>query len=161
VINQLCRQSSNISAKVRELHHDGDEPTVASLLVALSDVLDNFDRVYLVLDALDECHNRPNLLNTLVNIATNNAFTKIQILALSRKEPEIERATTGIFAVISLSNNRWVDEDIRAYIQSHISQDRKLNRWPQSLKDEIEAALMKGAKGMYVLQSSEFIIAPY
>jgi hypothetical protein len=52
---------------------------------------------------------------------------------------------------ISLQNPR-VDEDIRLYIQNQLCEDRKFSHWPKSLRAEIETALVKGAKGMYVLQ---------
>ncbi|KAH0553118.1 hypothetical protein GP486_006694 [Trichoglossum hirsutum] len=152
VINQLCRQSKYIPMEVRRLYSDGCEPTTESLLVALAAVLKRFQRVYLLLDALDESSNRPSLLDVLVNISSTsvgNCFQKLTILAASRKELDIERALKNISTDISLQNC-WVDEDICLYIQNHIREDRKLNRWPEALRADIEAALAKGAQGMDV-----------
>jgi NACHT domain len=149
IINQLCRQLTHIPPKVRELYRDGGEPATASLMTVLSIILEEFQRVYLILDALDESSNRPNLLNALIKISTEDSFDKLQILATSREELDIKRALEDIATDISL-HSFWVDEDIRLYIQNHLCDDRKLNRWPEALKEEIEAALVEGAKGMCV-----------
>jgi hypothetical protein len=151
IINQLCRQSKQIPPEVLELHRHGGELSTESLLIALSAVLRDFQRVYLVLDALDESTNRRRLLDVLVKLPVNADFAKLQILAASREEPDIERALGPISTVISLNQNQWVENDIRLYIESCLCEDRKLRRWPEALRSEIEAALVKGAKGMYVL----------
>lgn len=151
IINQLCRQSRRIPHEVEEIHRNGGEPGTENLLIALSAVLRSFQRVHLVLDALDESTNRQYLLDVLIRLSSSVEFTKLRILAASRKEKEIERALGGISTVISLNENQWVDNDIRLYIQSRLLQDRKLSRWPEALRAEIEAALVEGAMGMYVL----------
>lgn len=148
VINQLCRQSKYIPPEVQELHHHGDQPGTSSLLIALSAVLKGFQQVYLILDALDESTNRPQLLDILIKLSSDANFAKIQILATSRKEQDIERALRGISTVISLNQNQQVDDDIRFYIQNRLREDRKLSRWPEALRSEIEVALVKGAMGM-------------
>ena len=151
VIAQLCRQSNCIPNQVRELCDAGVEPTTASLVTALSSAVRSFSRVYLVLDALDESSNRPNLLDVLLRVVGDANFKKIRLLALSRKEIDIERAFEHISPNISLQDPR-VDEDIQLYVQNQLCEDRKFSRWPKSLRAEIETALVKGAKGMYVLQ---------
>jgi hypothetical protein len=149
VINQLCRQSKYIPTKVHAIHNDGCEPTIASLVAALTAVLGRFQRVYLVLDALDESSNRPRLLDMLIKIFSDNGFKKIKILTTSRKEFDIESALKDISVSISLDNH-WVNEDIRLYIRNHLRNDRRLGRWPEELREEIEKALVGGAQGMYV-----------
>jgi ankyrin repeat domain-containing protein 50 len=148
VINQLCRQSKYIPPKVQELHRHRDEPSTSSLLIALSAVLKGFQQVYLILDALDESTNRPQLLDVLIKLSSDVNFAKIRILATSRKEQDIERALGGISTVISLNRNQQVDDDIHLYIQNRLRGDRKLSRWPEALRSEIEVALVKGAMGM-------------
>jgi hypothetical protein len=149
IINQLCRQSKHIPDKVRELYDDGGTPTTADLIIALAEALEGFHCVYLVIDALDESSNRSNLLNVLLKIHNDNRFKKLKILATSRKELNIEEALKTVSTSISLQNH-WVDKDIRIYIQNHLRGDHKLSRWPQDILSEIEAALVKGAQGMYV-----------
>jgi hypothetical protein len=59
---------------------------------------------------------------------------------------DIERALSPLGTELSLSNT-YVDNDIRTYIRSRLLK-AKFRRWPKSLKDEAENALVKGAKGM-------------
>ncbi|PMD20100.1 hypothetical protein NA56DRAFT_660007 [Hyaloscypha hepaticicola] len=49
---------------------------------------------------------------------------------------------------MSLSNSH-IDSDIRVYIEGELRIDRKLSRWPDSLKRDIRDALVKGANGMF------------
>ncbi|MCJ1347421.1 hypothetical protein MMC31_005646 [Peltigera leucophlebia] len=70
------------------------------------------------------------------------------LLAASRKEIDIEISLTPISTNISLSNPH-VDEDIQIYIANQLQDHHKLRTWPKSLADEISAALIKGAKGMF------------
>jgi len=149
VISQLCRQMNAIPDEVRQLFLDGGSPPTRQLTVALGAVLRNYHRVYLVIDALDESLERERILNLLVSILDDYAFEKLQLLVMSRKEVDIERALLGVSVDISLSNPH-VDEDIRVYIQNTLCENHKFSRWPEELRGEIETALVKGAKGMYV-----------
>lgn len=67
----------------------------------------------------------------------------------SRKEIDIERYLTPISTSMSLSNP-YVDEDIQIYIQNQLQDHHKLRTWPKPLSNEIGAALVNGAQGMYV-----------
>lgn len=149
IINQLCRQSQYVPDEVGALYRQGGEPRIASLLFALSAVLRNFRQVYIVLDALDESKDRQILLQRLTAIARNDNFHKIRIVAVSRKERDIEEALKGIFVDISLSNPLF-DKDIRMHIQSQLSGNSRFRHWSKTLTQEVELALVEGAKGMYV-----------
>lgn len=148
VINQLCRESQYIPKEILDSFSTGEQPSVPVLIQALSAVLCNFRYVYVMLDALDETLEQRNLLRLLHQLA-GDSFEKLGLLVSSRKEIDIERSLTPIFTCISLSNP-YVDEDIRIYIQNQLQDHHKLGTWPKSLSDEISAALVKGAKGMYV-----------
>ena len=149
VINQLCRQINAIPDEVRQLFLTGGSSKTHQLTVALGAVLRNYHCVYLVIDALDESLERDRILNLLIDILDDHSFKKLQVLATSRKELDIERALLNISVDISLSNP-YVDEDIRVYIQNTLRDNHKFSRWPEELRGEIEMALVKGAKGMYV-----------
>lgn len=117
------------------------------LLTVLRIVAENFSRVYITIDALDESTNRESILETLRRIMTREDLNRISILATSRKEMDIERVLVPIATELSLSN-MYVDEDIRTYVKSRLREDPKFSRWPDSLRNDTEAALVKGAKGM-------------
>jgi hypothetical protein len=96
-------------------------------------------------------------LNLLVNVLNNPVFEKLQLLAMSRKELDIEKMLLSVSVNISLSNPH-VDEDIRVYIRNALRDNHKFRRWPVELRLEIETALVKGAKGMYVFPSPFFAV---
>jgi hypothetical protein len=149
IISQLCRQLKYIPEELRRLSNLGTEPGYNDLLELLFTMVGRFRRVYIVIDALDESQDRKFLLDLLIKIARDDAFEKVRLLAMSRKELDIQQAFEGICTSISLSNP-LVDEDIRVYIENQLQTDRKLSRWPESLKRDIRDGLIKGAKGMYV-----------
>jgi hypothetical protein len=152
VINQLCRQSKFIPAEVFELYQEGVQPTTNDLVLLLHAVLRHFHCVYLIIDALDESSSRWNLLNWLLNAVDDEGTKSLRILALSRKELDIQDALEPISNTMSLSNLS-VDRDIRIYIQNRLRDDLKFGRWSAVLKADVEAALVVGAKGMYVNSS--------
>lgn len=61
------------------------------MLETMRSMIDTFEDVYLVIDALDECENREALLNVLDTINSWNS-KPLHILFMSRKEIEIENA---------------------------------------------------------------------
>jgi hypothetical protein len=136
-----------VSDEVLELYCDGTEPSLSSLLAGFVALLFHFCCIYLLVDGLDELLERQNIIDMLVSLA---GMEKLQLLAVSHKELDIETSFQGIFNDISLSNP-WVDKDIKIYIQSQIRNDRKFSCWPAALKKDIEVALAKEAKGMYVV----------
>lgn len=99
------------------------------------------------MDGLDESRDRHNILDLLARMYHDRHFERIKIIAVSRKELDIERAFERVTVGISLSNP-LVDEDIRKYIDSQLRSDPELSRWPQEVRLEIEEALANGAKGM-------------
>jgi Cdc6-like AAA superfamily ATPase len=147
VIGQLCRKIGGVPPEVRNMFREGVQPTATELLHVLCDVADNFSRVYITIDALDESANRAEILQMLCKIFESEKLTRIQLLATSRKELDIERALLPAAHELSLSNP-YVDEDIRTYVKARLREDLKFSRWPDSLRNETESVLVKGAKGM-------------
>lgn len=147
-INKLCRQMNSIPLEVREIYEEGGQPTTPQLMGKLAAVVKSFKRVYLVIDALDESSNRENLLSFLNNISDHTDVGGVQLLAMTRKEIDIERALLYVSKDMSLSNQS-VDDDIRVYIQHRLHDDWKFNRWPQELGRKFETALVQGTKGMH------------
>lgn len=150
VISQLCRQIDGIPPEVRQLFRQGGQPSTSELVNLLAGVIQNFTQVYLVIDALDESSKREKMLRFLRNVVEDNKLQRIQLLAMSREETDIERALLSLGTDISLSNS-YVDEGIRTYIQRFLRTDQKFSRWfneHPDLEFEIEIALVNGAKGM-------------
>lgn len=112
-----------------------------------------FTHVYVVLDALDECTQRLELMDALKTMA-GWQLDSVHLLMTSRKEWDIESSLVSYVKeedAICLERD-VVDEDIQRYVQQRLSDDKTLTKWNKdvAIRQEIEAALIHGAQGMYV-----------
>jgi hypothetical protein len=128
------------------------QPTTEALLATLLTMLQKIGRVRVVLDALDECTTRKELLQWLKGVVRLR-FEDLQLLTTSRKEHDIESGITEWASspeVAPIQEGR-VNEDIRAYITARIADpNRKLKRWRlrPEVQSEIVTKLMEKAGGM-------------
>lgn len=146
IIGQLCRQVKWVPQPLRKLHDQGCDPSIPELENALEAVQDRFKRVYLVIDAVDESFPREDLVTVIATMVLDKRFRNLRILATSRLYFDIEMIFSGISTAISMSNP-LVEEDIRMFVHSRLTERRMLRRWLH-LHPEIENALVSGAQGM-------------
>jgi len=147
-INKLCRQAKSIPTCLNELYEQGGTPSLEDLLSIMEAILQDFDRVYLVIDAIDESlEPRDELLDVLHNLASDPRFERIKLLATSREYNGIKEIMEPISAPISMMNP-LLGEDIRLYTQSKLSNNHKFKHWPSDLLAEVLETLSTNAKGM-------------
>ena len=145
--------ATEIEPEIRQLYERCDNgrrtPTVHEMTETLFAVLRKGRRMYLILDALDECSERPLLLQVIEQIAKLEG--DIHLLLTSRIEYDIRTALQSYVTVVSMQDTR-VDPDIRIHIEQCLLNDPKLCKWDDKIKDEIVKELVTGAKGMYNFQ---------
>jgi NACHT domain len=146
-IGQLCRKSKAIPREIMDLYHNNHEPTLTQLLQALDCILQEFDSIYILIDAVDESLPRDNLIRVIRDLVTDQRFSKIRVLATSREYIDIETTFSPISISVSMSND-LVTEDIGVYVSSTLRSNPKFVNWQQDLLLEVEETLSKGAKGM-------------
>ena len=147
-INKLCRQAKSIPTYLNELYSQGGTPNLEDLLNIIAAILEDFDKVYLVIDAIDESlEPRDELLDVLHNLASDPRFEKIKLLATSREYNSIKKIMEPISAPISMKNPS-LDEDIRLYTQSKLNNNHKFKHWQSDLLAEVLETLSTNAKGM-------------
>jgi NACHT domain len=131
---------------------DGEQqPTASKLLPVLQRMIQEPSEFFIILDALDDCLERQELLADIDKIA-GWGIEKLHIISTSRKEKDIEK-TLG--PLVGDRGKIWVqsalvNDDISAYIQERLQTDRSLRRWqkrPETLQ-EIKARLIGKADGM-------------
>ena len=130
---------------------DGRQPTTVELLAVLKDVIEGFQETFIILDAMDECKDREELLQDIQKLAAWK-IGNLHVLATSRKEKEIEDS----FEYLVKDEERiglqsaLVDDDIRAYVHERLLTDQQLKRWRNrpDIQKEIETTLMAKADGM-------------
>lgn len=153
---QLLQRSFTIPKGVDVLFSACDngqrQPSLHALLEVLPQVMQQFTHVYIVLDALDECTQRLELMNLLETVA-GRQLDNMHLLMTSREERDIERSLKNYVkeeGTICLQQD-VVDKDIQRYVQQRLSDDQTLAKWNKdvAVRQEIEDALIRGARGMY------------
>ena len=161
MIRSLVVQLSSKSARTLQLLEslysscmNGDrQPTYELLLTTLHHMIGGFEDTYLIIDALDECLERQELLAGIKEFP-NWEDTNLHILTTSRNERNIEDCMdyfVGVQESIRIQSVS-VEHDIRAYIHHRLQTDQTLRRWQKQHKvqQKIENSLMDKAGGMYV-----------
>jgi hypothetical protein len=124
------------------------QPMTGELLTTLRQIVQEFDETFIILDALDECTERQELLTNIEEIAKWK-IGKLHILATSRREKDIEEWLEPLVndqEKICIQS-ALVNDDIRTYVHEKLQTDRKL-KWSAKVQEEIEKSLMDGAHGM-------------
>lgn len=127
------------------------QPTMESLIHALHQMIEAPGEMFIVLDALDECENRNELLDCISTICAWKS-EDLHMLITSRKEKDIDDVLTEFIPehdIIPLQSV-LVNNDIFAYVQDRLRRDRNLRRWQKDpkIQREIEVTLMEKADGM-------------
>ncbi|KAF7976146.1 hypothetical protein HWV62_7453 [Athelia sp. TMB] len=147
VICQLSHQSAGIPLPLMEIYGGGhQQPSVASLQLTFEKIVDGFEHVYLVLDALDECTDREKLLAWIDEIFRWKCGN-VHVLLSSRLEADIEErfGCLDILSRVSLSGSS-ADTDITNYLDAMLS---KMVRWDAQTRVRVRSVLLEGADGMF------------
>lgn len=134
------------------------QPSHDTLLGSLKKAIQGFEGTFIVLDALDECEERFELLEDIQTIAAWN-LGKLHILTTSRRLKDIEESLgTSIDDQEEVCiqkekvciQSAIVNDDIRAYVHERLTTDQRLKRWRNQpiVQEEIETTLMEKADGM-------------
>jgi hypothetical protein len=151
LITQLSAQASSCPDALKTLYShnlNGErKPNMEGLMATLKHIIGGFEHVYVVLDALDECRDREQLL-ALVEEVVNWKIGELHILATSRVERDIADCIGPLVTAQINLHQTLVDADIQTHLRERLRNDPKLKRWPAKVHEQIEAALMEGAHGM-------------
>ncbi|KAJ7885235.1 hypothetical protein B0H13DRAFT_905151 [Mycena leptocephala] len=131
-------------------HTRGQELPSNSVLIAeaLIPLLTDCDQkpIYILLDALDECSERIELLEFLTTML-DARLPNVHILVTSRPEVQIGRADL-VARAVSVSLRGCVDGDIELYLNEVLSKERG---WLYDKRDEIKRGLLERGNGMFRL----------
>lgn len=150
LISEICRQSpealeyaDDISSKFRE---SKSSCTVQTLVSILKKCLE-FQQTFIIIDALDECDDREELLGFLVSLSTSGL--RLKLLLASRNERDIQQEL-GSLPQMTLTGTESA-HDIEVYIHSSLNamiKSKKLKLRDANLQMEIFQCLCSGADGM-------------
>ena len=118
----------------------------------LVDMIRLYTDTYLIVDALDECKGRDDLLDWVVEVAGLDLLN-LHLLLFSRNEKDIADVLNPLVDTQIPIIDTNVDPDIGLYLRDRLARDRKLKKWPNEIKDEIELSLMGKVNGMLAFVS--------
>jgi Cdc6-like AAA superfamily ATPase len=155
VIKQLFAQTSKKSSQL-ELSfsscHKGERQLILDdLLLILKEMIEGYNRTYIILDALDECLERQDLLEVIEQIHEWK-LPQLHMLVTSRMLRDIEEVLEPLIEPRNriCIQSAAVDSDIEIYVDYRLRNDRKLRRWIKHAKaqEEIKNTLKGKADGM-------------
>ncbi|KAJ7237629.1 ankyrin repeat-containing domain protein [Mycena rebaudengoi] len=150
---QLSIQSHPPDSKLDALwtsHNSGQKLLTDEELIsdALLPLLKEFEQnpIFIVLDALDECSERPRLLQ-LISRMLNAKLPNVHILVTSR--PEVHAGDPELVELaVSVPLEGCVDGDIGLYLTEVLSNEKG---WIYKKRAEIKAGLLERSNGMFRL----------
>jgi hypothetical protein len=109
-------------------------------------------KVYLLIDALDECpedHDTRQTVLGWIERLTKDA-PNLRVLATSRELPKIRDSMAVLGCEPIGIDTSAVDADIRTYIASQLSRDRSFVKFGPATLDAIKSTIASKSDGMYV-----------
>ena len=150
LIRQFSASYEGLPAVLAELfrscHDGGSQPTSKSLQDALFLILEAFDDVYIVLDALDECAERKDLSKWIMEMVSWRK-SKLHLLVTSRPEEDIAKQLRLLDPYHVSMEPDLVTSDVAKYIDSILEVE---DRWNDEVKAVIKTTLLENAEGRYV-----------
>ena len=151
IVRQLAQSQSSLPESVRSLYNKHKDrrtrPRFDEISTALYSVAVMYSRVIIVVDALDECQasdgSRTRFLSEIFNL---KAKCGANIFVTSRFIPEIEEKFEGSVSLEVRASN----EDVRRYLDHHMSRLPGFVRRSPELQEEIKSKIMQLVQGMYV-----------
>jgi hypothetical protein len=162
LIRSLIRQFSatygGVPTVLTKLYHSchdgGSPPSVESLHATLLLILDAFDEVFIILDALDECAEGKDLIKWIKDM-TSWRKGKLHLLGTSRPVEDIAKYLRSLDPDHVRMMEDLITYDIEKYIDSTLHQDDAFEHWDGEVKATIKEKLLENAGGMYVCQSEK------
>ena len=161
LVLQLSSQLNDNHTRLSRLYdrHRNATPPDSDLEDFLHQLVQAFEHVYIILDALDESprnlHGKNIRRSVLESLATIREWSQpgLHLLVTSREETDIRDALhddlyTSPDEIVSMKNES-VDSDIASFISSRLKYSHELRKWAD-YHSQIESALAEGSKGVCV-----------
>ncbi|KAF2790175.1 hypothetical protein K505DRAFT_377712 [Melanomma pulvis-pyrius CBS 109.77] len=124
-------------------------PSCDELAEMLRVVISSHERVFIIIDGLDECQvnhgTREKLLDT---IFTLHATTQVSILATSRYIQDMEKRFDGRAVVVVIKAS---EEDVGLYLDGRIPHILPFVTNTEGLQKSVKNCIMKASNGMFLL----------
>jgi hypothetical protein len=151
LLKQLVQEQPSIPESISSLHKRHRDkrtrPSFEEISKALHSVVTDYSKTFIIVDALDECQvsdgGRRRFLSEIFSLQTR---TGANLFTTSRCIPEIMNE----FKEATLLEIRASSEDIRKYLNSHMSQLPSCALKSRDLQEKVRTEIVQAADGMYV-----------
>jgi hypothetical protein len=165
LIRSLIRQFSatygGVPTVLTKLYHSchdgGSPPSIESLHTTLLLILEAFDHVFIILDALDECAERKELIKWIKDM-TSWRKGKLHLLGTSRPVEDIAKYLRSLDPDHVRMMEDLINYDIEKYVYSILHQDDAFEHWNSEVKATIKNKLLENTGGMYVCANLKQVI---
>ncbi|KAK4066325.1 hypothetical protein Trihar35433_6752 [Trichoderma harzianum] len=151
LLKQLCSYQRSLPDVVKAVHkkHTGKKekrPSLKDISNALQSVVSIYSKVFIALDALDECQPKERSL-FLSELFGLQARAEINIFATSRPILDIEKLFYGCQSIDIVAS----PDDIYKYIDGRISQFPDFVQHNLDLQEQIKVEISASVQGMFLL----------
>jgi hypothetical protein len=152
LLKQLVQEQPAPPESVKTIYERHKEkrtggPSFEETSKALQSVVADYSKVFIIIDALDECQvsdgGRRRLLSEIINV---QAKTGASLFATSRFIPEIMKELEGSVSL----EIRASDEDVQRYLDGRMLELPSFVVRSHDLQKEIKTEITKAVDGMYV-----------
>ena len=152
LLKQIISHQDHIPLELTELYDTGINPlNRTTLLAQFMSACSQFDSIYVVFDAFDECdENQQEELLLLIEELLSRP--SLRLLVTSR--PHLRRLKSFPDPAVLMSVT-VTDEDVRTYLSSRLQQVGYLS---QVVKNKTVEVISQSAQGMYKHPSKELIL---
>ncbi|RYP50236.1 hypothetical protein DL769_010976 [Monosporascus sp. CRB-8-3] len=152
LLKQLAERLSSLPASVKSLYeyHQSrrTRPSLDEFSRTLQLVMTLYSRVFIIVDALDECQVTENCrANFLSEFVGPDARCGASLFATSRFIPEVVDEFEGSLRLEIVAH----EEDVRTYLDHHMSPRRAFLRKNRPLQEDVKTKIVTAVKGMFLL----------
>lgn len=149
LLRQLCACLPSVPETVHKLFSDhqrkSTKPVISEVETTLREVLEMFDRAYIIIDALDECQSddgqQTNLPDKILDLQET---TNVSFFATSRHIPFIEKKFKGAASLEIAATS----DDLTFYLKESIARLPEFVRKSDDLQSEIRDYVIAASQGM-------------
>ncbi|OGE49580.1 hypothetical protein PENARI_c020G07591 [Penicillium arizonense] len=152
LLKQLSQGWPSLPDRVENLYNKHTRkktrPSFDELCKALLYVAALYSKTFIIVDALDECEVSDGCLSSLLSeIFALQSKAAVNLFATSRPIPEIEERFDGC----TLHHISASEEDIRSYLNSHMTRLPEFVLENPELQERVKAGIIDAADGMFLL----------
>ena len=155
LLKQLAIPLPKLPKPVLELHKRlsnlEKRPQQLDLEQAIFSTCEEYDRVFIIIDALDECDAKNHRKDFLKALNTLHAHSNFSIFITSRSYPEDIKKNLKSAPQIIIGAH---DDDLERYISREIESSDSIDEIDEDFKTEIITSISQAAQKMYVKQKS-------